>query len=85
MTDLDGTGCWDAVGEISGIEITLQASDGDDKLRVLDVLLDLRMCERSDINLSAYSQSSQTQLYHNKHLHLHIFHNLRLRHLYPLG
>ena len=40
-TDLDGALRRDVVGEVAGVEVTLQAADGEDELRGLDLLLDV--------------------------------------------
>ena len=47
----DGVGRRDVVSEVSGVEVGLQATDGEDELGTLDLLPDLGTRDRSDIDL----------------------------------
>ena len=51
QTDLDGTLRRNVVGEVAGVEVGLEAADGDDEFRTLDLLFDLWARDRADIDL----------------------------------
>lgn len=51
MANLDGSLSGDAVGKVAGVEVALQATNGEDERCCLDLLLDLRMANGADIDL----------------------------------
>lgn len=50
---LDGVDDRNIVREISGVEITLERSNGQYQLGLLDLFFDLGACDASDINLNS--------------------------------
>lgn len=54
--ELDGALFGDAVGEVAGVEVGLEAADGDDEFCGFDLLLDLRAGNRSDVDLQTRSR-----------------------------
>jgi len=54
---LDSFAPWDMVCEVSGIEVTEHRSDGNDQLRALDFLKDLRVTNGPDVYLEVMVES----------------------------
>ena len=48
---LNGAGSRDLVGEVTGVEVALEAADRKKKLCTLNLFFDLRMTNRSDVDL----------------------------------
>lgn len=49
--ELDGALFGNAVGEVAGVEVGLEAAEGDDEFCGFDLLLDLRAGDRADVDL----------------------------------
>ena len=53
--ELDGVGDGEVVGEVSGVVVGAEATDGEDEARGLELLADLRARDRADVDLRATS------------------------------
>ena len=51
MTDLDGPVSRDMVCKVTSVEVALERTDREDKLRILDLFLDLWVADGTDIDL----------------------------------
>ena len=53
--ELDGVGDGEVVGEVAGVVVGAEATDGEDEARGLELLADLRARDRADVDLRATS------------------------------
>jgi hypothetical protein len=54
---LDGLALWDVICEVSSVEVTEHRSDGDEQFRTLDLLKDVGVADRSNVNLEVTTES----------------------------
>lgn len=74
---LNGSGGWDVVGKVTGIEIALQSTNGEDEFGTLYLLLDFRTTDTSDVNLESTTDgisSGNHGVFRSSDLHHRIVH-----------
>lgn len=61
-TYLNRAGDRDMVGEVASVEVALQSTNGENELRVLDLLLDRGVTKRAHVYLQDRRRSEKIQL-----------------------